>query len=566
MTAFLPYIIPAVAAATVFFGLRVLSPGTTEDGLQSADGEERSSPSTASPPSPPCPHSSRTVCACSEDSGGHYKLVFRGSNNAVLITDAGGRLVDINPAGAGLIGDGSREGLIGADIEGLLCASFRGDGGILETIDRDGPISNVEVTIGGRDGETLRLELTGFSAHDGEGRTTGYGFILRDITQLKELGEQLLQAQKMEAVGQLTGGIAHDFCNMVMAVNMYSELIKKDTPEGGRARKYAGRISDVTRRAESLTKRLLAFSRKDAVTPRPVELNGVVRSVEKLLLRFIGEDIVLGSNLSEDDITVMADGVQLEQVIMNLATNARDAMPGGGRLTITTGLAEMGPEFISEKGYGAPGTYASITVEDTGAGMEEETRARIFEPFFTTKGVEKGTGLGLSVAYGIVKQHRGYISVETSQGTGTKFTVLIPLAKSPAEEFQTVEPMEAGSCTGTVLLAEDDPAVREVTRQVLEESGYRVIEAVDGEDAMVKFMEGKDDIDLLILDVIMPGKNGREVYEGIAGVRPGVKTIFLSGYSPESYGGRITGPGVDFIDKPVPPPVLLGSVKKVLNG
>ena len=565
MTAFLPYIIPAVAAATVFLGLRFLSPGPTGQRGHRADIEGRPSPSNTAQSSGSSPQP-RSSCACSVDSGGHYKLVFRSSNNAVLITDAGGRLVDINPAGAELLGDGSREGLIGADIADLLAATFRGEGGILETIERDGPISNVEVEVGGGSGEGVRLELTGFSAHDGEGRTTGYGFILRDITQLKELGEQLLQAQKMEAVGQLTGGIAHDFCNMVMAVNMYSELIKRDTPEGGKARKYAERISEVTRRAESLTRRLLAFSRKDAVTPRPVELNGVVRSVEKLLLRFIGEDIALDSRLSEEDITVMADGVQLEQVIMNLATNARDAMPGGGRLTITTGLAEIGPEFIRQKGYGAPGTYASITVEDTGEGMEADTRARIFEPFFTTKGADKGTGLGLSVAYGIVKQHKGYISVETSPGSGTKFTVLIPLAKSQAEETRTAEPVEAVGSTGTVLLAEDDASVREVTRQVLEDGGYRVIEAVDGEDAMVKFMEGKDEIDLLILDVIMPGKNGREVYEGIAGVRPGVKTIFLSGYSPESYGGRITGPGVDFIDKPVPPPVLLGSVKKVLNG
>jgi CheY-like chemotaxis protein len=270
--------------------------------------------------------------------------------------------------------------------------------------------------------------------------------------------------------------------------------------------------------------------------------------------------------LTEEDLTVMADSGQIEQVLMNLATNARDAMPDGGSLTVETEIVELDEEYIKTHGYGEPGMYALISVTDTGAGIDEKTKERIFEPFFTTKEVGKGTGLGLAMVYGIIKQHNGYINVYSEVGKGTTFKIYLPLIKTEVKDKKPeVRPSSIGG-TETILLAEDDADVRKFTKHILEEFGYKVIDAENGEDAINKFMENRDKIEILILDIVMPKKNGREVYEEIKKVKPEIKALFMSGYTANVIHEQgILEEGLNFVLKPISPTVLLRKIREVLE-
>lgn len=291
-----------------------------------------------------------------------------------------------------------------------------------------------------------------------------------------------------------------------------------------------------------------------------------MRSIERLLLRIIGEDIELKTMLSPKDVITMVDAGQMEQVIMNFCTNARDAMPEGGILTIETETIEMDSEYIKRHGYGKEGKYVLLSVSDTGAGMDEKTKERIFEPFFTTKEVGKGTGLGLAMVYRIVRQHDGYINVYSEPKRGTTFKIYLPLIKAEAKEAKAAG--AAPPCGGTevILLAEDDAGVRMLMKEVLEKFGYTIIEAIDGEDAVKKFKENKDRIQLLILDVIMPKKNGKQVYDEIMELKPDAKVIFSSGYTANIIQKKgILEEGINFILKPVSPQELLRKVREVLN-
>ncbi len=394
---------------------------------------------------------------------------------------------------------------------------------------------------------------------------------IRDLTERKQaeaeqqkLREQLIQAQKMEAVGQLAGGIAHDFNNILTAMIGYGHLLKMKLKEDDPLRTFADHILSLSDRAANLTQSLLAFSRKQVMNPKPVNLNEIIRAVEKLLLRIIGEDIRIQTSFAEKDTIVMADHVQVEQVLMNLATNARDAMPKGGQLTISTDAIDIDPEFIREHGFGKEGMYALILVTDTGVGMDRETREKIFEPFFTTKEVGKGTGLGLAMVYGIIKQHEGYINVYSEPGKGTTFRIYLPLIQAKAEEIRPEVMQLLKTGTETILLAEDETEVREFTTELLNEYGYEVIEAVDGEDALNKFYIYKDKIQLVLLDVIMPNLNGREVYEKIKQASPDMKVLFTSGYPADHINGIIEK-GSEFILKPVSPTKLLTKIREVLE-
>jgi PAS domain S-box-containing protein len=387
-----------------------------------------------------------------------------------------------------------------------------------------------------------------------------------DITERKKLEEQLLQAQKMEAVGQLAGGIAHDFNNLLTAIIGYGNLLQMDMSKNDPLRADVDQILTAAQRAASLTRALLAFSRKQIINPMPINLDQIIGALEKLLSRIIGEDIELSTLLTDEDLTVMADGTQMEQVLMNLATNARDAMPDGGILTIRTELVKFDYEYIKAHGYGMPGSYALISVEDTGQGMDVETRERIFEPFYTTKEVGKGTGLGLAMVYGIIKQHDGYINVYSEPGKGTTFKIYLPLIRSKVEEEKPADLSAVERGTETVLVAEDDVQVRDLTKRVLEGSGYQVMEAENGEEAMRVFNENKDKIQLLILDVIMPKKNGKEVYDEIKKTKPDIKAIFASGYNAEVIHKKgILEKGFSFITKPSSPQELLKKVREVLD-
>jgi CheY-like chemotaxis protein len=319
-------------------------------------------------------------------------------------------------------------------------------------------------------------------------------------------------------------------------------------------------------RGANLTHSLLAFSRKQVMNPRPVNFNAIVESVYKLLKRLIGEDIELQTLLTSEDITVMADSGQIEQVLMNLATNARDAMPGGGRLTIETERTELSGDYVIGHGFGVTGTYVQISVTDTGAGMDEATKAKLFEPFFSTKEVGKGTGLGLAMIYGIIKQHNGYINVYSEPGEGTTFKIYLPVIKAKIEEPKHAETITSVGGTETVLLAEDDEAARELTKTVLQEFGYTVIDAKDGEDAIEKFMANKNRIDLLILDVIMPKKSGPEAFNEIKKIAPAIKTVFISGYTTDAiHKKKLLEENINFVSKPFSPQVILHKIREVLD-
>ncbi|OPY74475.1 MAG: Blue-light-activated protein [Syntrophorhabdus sp. PtaU1.Bin050] len=415
-----------------------------------------------------------------------------------------------------------------------------------------------------KNGDVLNIEVSAaLTTYGGEPISLVY---LRDITERRSLEAQLLQAQKMEAVGQLAGGVAHDFNNILTAIIGYGGLLKMKMKEDDPLRVYTEHILASAQKATHLTQNLLAFSRKQMLNPEPANLNDIVVGVRSILRRTIGEEIELRTVCSRENLTVMSDIVQLEQVLINLAINARDAMPGGGTLTISTKLVQMDASVIDKHNLRSPGTYACITVTDTGIGMDEKTKARIFEPFFTTKEAGKGTGLGLSTVYGIVSQHNGFIRVQSKPGEGATFEICLPLTRVQAEDRGKRETTPLVGGTEVILLGEDDPTVRLLSRQLLEEAGYTVIEAADGEDVIAKFNENRNRVDLLMLDVIMPRKNGREAYEAVKAIRPDIRVLFMSGYSDDIIDRRrILQENLNFIEKPVSPRALLDKVREVLG-
>jgi len=386
------------------------------------------------------------------------------------------------------------------------------------------------------------------------------------ISRERRMAEQMRQAQKMEAVGQLAGGVAHDFNNMLTAIIGFATLAQMQTEEKHASAPYLQQILLAAERATHLTQGLLSFSRKNISNPQPVELGTLVRSMEKLLRRLISEDIELRLSLSTERLMVVADAGQIDQVILNLATNARDAMSGGGVLMIATTQQQIDEEFVEARGFGAAGRYAVLTVSDTGVGMNADTRAHVFEPFFTTKEVGKGTGLGLAIVYGNVKQHNGYIDIDSAPGKGTTFHVYLPLLEKEPVPLRVVEGGKADlRGTETVLVVEDSAEVRKLTREVLEQSGYRVVEAVDGADAVEKFTQHAADVKLVIMDVVMPKMNGKEAFQEIAKVRPDLKVLFTSGYTPDDVKKKGIRFGTDnFLYKPSPPQVLLEKVRELL--
>ncbi len=394
-------------------------------------------------------------------------------------------------------------------------------------------------------------------------RTTGTHF---DITERKKLESQLLHSQKMEAVGQLAGGVAHDFNNILSAIMSYGYLLRNKLRDDEQSRDNIDKILLLSDRAAHIIQGLLAFSRKQHFEFVPVKLNNTIRNIEKLLAKFIGEDVGLRTRLTNKEPAIIADKTQIEQIIMNLATNARDAMPEGGSFTIETEVVEIDENFIKTHGYGEPGIYALLSVTDKGTGMDEETKQKIFEPFFTTKEVGKGTGLGLSIIYGIVKQHNGYINVYSEPGKGATFRIYFPIIKAAAEKEKAKDLPDLSGKAEAILLAEDEPAVRDSIRKILEEFGYKVIDAEDGEDAVEKFAEHKDEIELLILDVVMPRKNGKETFEEIRKLKPGIKVLFTSGYTADIIQRRkILKEDVIFISKPILPNKFLAKIREVLE-
>jgi signal transduction histidine kinase/CheY-like chemotaxis protein len=389
----------------------------------------------------------------------------------------------------------------------------------------------------------------------------------QQITEHRMLEDQLRQSQKMESIGTLAGGVAHDFNNLLTAINGYGHIallkMAKDDPN----RLNVEQILEATDRAAHLTKDLLLFSRKQPLDRKPLDLNDIVRRLERFIARIIGEDITCATRLQAGEIPVLVDGHQLEQVLMNLATNARDAMAKGGVLTLATETMTIDETFVALHGYGRPGRYALLTVADTGCGMDPEVRKRIFEPFYTTKEVGKGTGLGLAVVYGIVTQHEGFMNVYSEPGSGTTFQIYLLLTGARGDtslDRSRVADIARGN--ETILVAEDDAAVRGMIESVLRDFGYTVITAVDGADAVEKYRANSGSIQLLLLDLVMPHKSGREAFDEIVAITPGVSVLFASGYSPDIVRDKASLlAAAEIIYKPVTPGELLRKIRGMLD-
>ena len=392
----------------------------------------------------------------------------------------------------------------------------------------------------------------------------------RDVTDRRILEEQVILAQKMEAIGRLAGGVAHDFNNILTAIGGYTDLLLADLAPDDKRRRDVEEIHRAADRAAALTHQLLAFSRRQVLQPKVISLNALVPDIEKMLRRLIGEDILFATVLHPKAGNVRADPGQLEQVIVNLAVNARDAMPKGGRLTIETRNVELDESYTTDHPNVKPGHYVMLAVTDTGVGMNEETKARIFEPFFTTKVRGKGTGLGLATVYGIVQQTGGHIWPYSEPGQGTTMRVYLPRVGEPADPIE--HPIETTPIalrgTETILLVEDEAPVRSITRQLLQRNGYTVLEASDGQTALalVDGAEHGTHVDLLLTDVIMPGMSGRELAAELMARRPALRVLFMSGYTDDAVVRHgMLEPGLAYLEKPFRPPTLLRKVREVLQ-
>lgn len=492
-----------------------------------------------------------------------YRTLVNNVNIGVYRNTPGphGRFLQANPALARIFGYESPDELLSIAVSELY--QYPEDRKkYIEDMQQHGLVKDKVLAMKKKDGTPIWCSVTATAQFDESGNIKYMDSVLEDITEQKRLEEQLRQSQKMEAIGNLAGGVAHDFNNILTAITGYGSLLRLRIGEGSPFKSYAEEILAASERATHLTQSLLAFSRKQVIAPKPENLNEIVTRMEKLLVRVIGEDIEFSIELSDRDLIVLADSSQIEQVLMNLATNARDAMQNGGLLTIKTERVDItGPH-----GYMKPGEYAVLSVSDTGKGMDEQTKLRIFEPFFTTKEKGKGTGLGLSIVYGIVKQHGGDINVYSEPGKGTTFRIYFKLVDLKVESVVAAPPATPQGGTETILLAEDDAEVRRLMKNILEEYGYTVIAAVDGEDAVIKFMEHKDRINLLLFDVVMPKKNGKEAYEEIRRMKQDVLVLFASGYTADIIHKKgLLEQGLNFVSKPVTPNLLLAKIREILD-
>ena len=424
----------------------------------------------------------------------------------------------------------------------------------------------VEGTMLAKDGSRRVIQWNNTVLRGPDETAVGFASLGVDVTEHRELQERYLQAQKLESLGRLAGGVAHDFNNLLTVINGYSALLRSRTPQDDPRRRQLNEIAKAGERATSLVQQLLAFSRRQATQPQVLPLNAVVAEADSLLRRLVGEDIELTTRLEARPDEVMADPGQIHQVLMNLAVNARDAMPEGGKLTIETGNADVRARDVVEGEAASRGKYVQLTVTDSGSGMDPETRAHIFEPFFTTKEPGKGTGLGLATVYGIVRQNGGFIRVDSSPGEGASFHVFLPQAAVAAVANQPSDAIPAGwRGSETVLIAEDEANVRDLAAEILLGYGYRVLVASDGREALEMAETHGEPVNLLLADVVMPGMNGKALAEKLRASTPGLKVIFMSGYADEAVAPHgVEEVGVAYLSKPFPPEELVSKVREVL--
>ncbi|GAM11464.1 blue-light-activated protein [Geobacter sp. OR-1] len=392
--------------------------------------------------------------------------------------------------------------------------------------------------------------------------------ISEDITERKQLEGQLLQSQKMEAIGRLAGGIAHDFNNILMVIMGYADVLQRGEGLAPPQLESVRKIASASEKAAQLTGNLLTFSRKQVMKTRIANVKEIVQHIQEFVGRIIGEDIQLRTIFTPHDLLVDVDSGQIEQVLLNLATNARDAMPKGGVLTIETGMQEVDAALLRSINWAAPGRYACIAVSDTGVGMDEKTRQKIFEPFFTTKEPGKGTGLGMAIVYGILKQHKGFVNIYSEPGIGTTFKLYLPLATlaTDVELPVAIQPMPRGG-TETILVAEDEADVRALVEEILTGHGYRVLTAINGLDAVEKYAAHRGDIKLVLMDMIMPRLSGKDACVRIQQQDPAARVLFISGYTMDFVlNSDLLDERTELVMKPVQPLELLRKVREMLDG
>ena len=496
-----------------------------------------------------------------------YRQLFEGNPEAMFVYDAETlRFLAVNEAAV------RRYGYLREEFLGMTLLDIRPEeeiGKLVETLAqyRGGTARATGLRHRHRDGTLVDVEVT-FDDIDFEGRPARLA-VVEDVTGERRLEEQLRQSQKMEAVGQLAGGIAHDFNNLLTAIVGYATLLERALPSGSESREDVHEIIGAARRAANLTHQLLAFSRKQVLRPTVLDVNVVVRDMERILQRVIGEHIALRTSLDPGLAPVLADASQLEQVIMNLAVNARDAMPTGGHITIETANVPLDAELASVHQDAQPGEYVLLAVSDTGTGMAPEVKTHVFEPFFTTKEVGKGTGLGLATVYGIVRQSGGFLAVDSEPNRGARFRIYFPRAEAGQAETARTAPEPAAVGSGTVLLVEDEAGVRHLARAVLTRYGYRVIEAADGAEALRLAADHTEPIHLLLTDVVMPGMSGPELAAKFRSLRPETQVLYASGYTDEAivhHGVRGGDDSVPFLQKPFEPDDLVRRVRALLDG
>ncbi len=494
-----------------------------------------------------------------------FAAIVESSDDAILGKTLDGIITSWNKGAEKIYGYTADE-MIGESIYKIVPPDRRDEiAQILERLKEGETVEHLETVRVRKDGTPVDVSVTISPIKDSGGRIIGSSAIARDITERKHLEKQLRQSQKLEAVGQLAGGVAHDFNNLLTVITGYSDLAMKRLKMEDPLRHNVEEIKKAAERATSLTRQLLAFSRKQVLQPKVINLNSIIMDMEKMLCRLIGEHIELRTLPGTDLGQINADPGQIEQVILNLVINARDAMPKGGKISIETANTYLDEEYARRHIAVTPGWYAMLAVSDTGQGMDEETQRHIFEPFFTTKG-EKGTGLGLSTVYGIVKQSGGNIWVYSEVGQGSTFKVYLPLVYEPAVTTEARTKVTSLKGTETILLVEDEEMVRDLARESLELEGYTVLEAANGGEALLIAQHYEGPIHLMLTDVVMPRMSGRELAEQLTELKPSMRVLFMSGYTDDAivHHGRLQE-GVPFIEKPFTPDSLARKVREVLD-
>jgi two-component system cell cycle sensor histidine kinase/response regulator CckA len=494
-----------------------------------------------------------------------YRALMEQANDAILILDLSGRILEANREAERLFGR-SRGEIVGRNYDEFVVPEEREDSARRRAkLRTEGTVRVVSRHMERADGTTVSVDVSGSLVRLGEESTVLA--ILRDITERQRLEGQLLQSQKMESVGRLAGGVAHDFNNELGVITGYGDLLLQEIGPDHRSHRRVVEIRKAADRAAALTRQLLAFSRKQVLRLRVLDLNAVVSGIETMLRRLIGEHIELITALDPGLGRVKADPGQLEQVIANLAVNARDAMPGGGKLIIETGNVELDAVYAASRPDARPGPHVMLAVSDTGHGMDPETLSHIFEPFFTTKELGQGTGLGLATVYGIVRQSGGQVLVYSEPGRGTSFKVYLPRFEAETEAVQV--PAAVGAApTGseTILLVEDEPALRVMIREMLDKAGYRILEGATPDEALAAAAGHAGPIHLVLTDVILPKMSGRQMADALRSGRPETRVLFMSGYTDDAISHHgILEPGTHFLEKPFTADGLLRKVREVLD-